>query len=97
MKRIFLALFLVGALSAPVAAQTWGQKKDNNQGGSYLSPNYGNSNNSGYGNSRPAKDAYDRPTLSDPQPRRYGKDPSLGDSRTYRRTSPKRCTGLLCD
>ena len=27
----------------------------------------------------------------------YPKNPTLGDSRLFRRTDPRRCTGLLCD
>lgn len=46
---------------------------------------------------RVAVDKHDIPTLGDPQPRIYGKEPTLGDSRSYRKTSPATCTGLLCD
>jgi hypothetical protein len=46
---------------------------------------------------RPATDPYDRATLGDPAPRVYGQQPTLGDPRPQRRTSPRYCAGLLCD
>lgn len=46
---------------------------------------------------RPAVNPIDQATLGSPQPRLYGQKPTLGDLQPARRTSPKRCTGLLCD
>ena len=108
MKRIMIsaAVFGFALLMAPdLGAQG---SRYNQSNGDYGSKNYGSglsgsgrsrSGNS-YDNSRPARPAinpHDRPTLGDPQPRVYGKKPTLGDSRNYRRTSPATCTGLLCN
>jgi len=100
--RLVAATILVGGLlaAAPVSAQSWKNDQGYGSYGTSTQPSY-NSGRSAYGQQsstpRPAASEYDRPTLGDSQPRIYGKEPTLGDSRNYRRTNPRTCGSLLCD
>ena len=91
MRMIFAAL-VVSFLAFPAAAQNYGVPYDQRQ----PPPR---SSDFGYGASqpRPAAGPYDHPTLGSPEPRVYGRTPTLGDPRPYRNTNPRTCTGLLCN
>lgn len=104
MKTVsFLAatlIILAGSVSAN--AQGYGSRYDNTRS-QRLDTNRSRSTfgNSTFGtrrdSARPAYGPNDRSTLGDPQPRIYGTKPTLGNPSGIRTTSPKRCTGLLCN
>ena len=98
--RTLAAIAFAALLGTTAQAQVYGS--DSNRQSPYGSYGTQNSRSGDWGglarsNPRPAADPYDRPTLGDPQPRTYGTKPALGNPSGTRRTSPKTCTGLLCD
>lgn len=91
--RLATVVLSLSMLSAPTLAQSGRfEPFDSQRNTPWTSNRSGN-----YYAPRPAVGPYDRPTLNNPAPVIYGKKPTLGDPRPYRKTNPRTCFSLLCD
>lgn len=99
--RFLIAISAAILISTSAQAQcisTWSKDCDDNRGSSSYGDGFGRSSGYDLGRGGP-DDRGDRVSPYSPNQtdRRYEQQPTLGDPDRYRRTDPRRCTGLLCD